>query len=401
MEDMNDTFTSPDPGPAQDSAQNSAPPPLPPHQDLDRLRRSSSDRYIAGVAGGLGRHFAIDPTVIRVLLVVTTLFGGAGLLFYIVCWLFVPADDKAEATVQVASEPLKIVLYAALGIAVLVAVGDAFNGFDLGGPIVVVALLVAIVLVARDRRKRGPVAPTYPAAPAYPAATTYSPTGQPAWQPPTGTALVPPRPRRTGIVWFWPTLALIAIGLGVVGILDNGSADVAAGVYPAVALAITGAMLLIGSFVGRPGGLVLIGLVSAAALAMATVVGSFHLDGRNIEEDPTTASAVRPDYHAHNGRIVLDLTDVVDPQNLAGRSLHLSLNAGEITVIVPRSLNVDVDAALGFAGGIKIPGYDGGGIQDSAQQHLTADPRTGTSPDATALDLEIDVRVGQINVEQR
>jgi hypothetical protein len=39
----------------------------PPHQDLDRLRRSVTDRYVAGVAGGLGRHFGIDPTIIRVL----------------------------------------------------------------------------------------------------------------------------------------------------------------------------------------------------------------------------------------------------------------------------------------------------------------------------------------------
>ena len=47
-------------------------------RDVNRLRRSTTDRYIAGVAGGLGRHFDIDPTVIRVLLAVLTFFGGAG-----------------------------------------------------------------------------------------------------------------------------------------------------------------------------------------------------------------------------------------------------------------------------------------------------------------------------------
>ena len=51
-------------------------------RDVNRLRRSTTDRYIAGVAGGLGRHFDIDPTVIRVLLAVLTFFGGAGILVY-------------------------------------------------------------------------------------------------------------------------------------------------------------------------------------------------------------------------------------------------------------------------------------------------------------------------------
>ena len=49
-------------------------------RDLRRLRRSATDRKIAGVAGGLARHLDIDPTVLRVLFVVLAFFGGAGLL---------------------------------------------------------------------------------------------------------------------------------------------------------------------------------------------------------------------------------------------------------------------------------------------------------------------------------
>src|ERR671918_774010 len=45
-------------------------------RDYSGLRRSRTDRKIAGVAGGLGRHLNIDPTVLRVVFVVLSLFGG-------------------------------------------------------------------------------------------------------------------------------------------------------------------------------------------------------------------------------------------------------------------------------------------------------------------------------------
>ena len=49
-------------------------------KDLGRLRRSVTDRHIAGVAGGIARHLDIDPIIVRVALVVAVFFGGAGLL---------------------------------------------------------------------------------------------------------------------------------------------------------------------------------------------------------------------------------------------------------------------------------------------------------------------------------
>src|SRR4051794_29502721 len=57
-----------------------------------RLTRSSSDRVIAGVAGGFGRYFGIDPVVIRLVLIVLSFFGGAGLIVYGAAWLLVPPD---------------------------------------------------------------------------------------------------------------------------------------------------------------------------------------------------------------------------------------------------------------------------------------------------------------------
>jgi phage shock protein PspC (stress-responsive transcriptional regulator) len=450
--DMNESHTAPGtppgtpPGPASGFAtgttrgQQSRPRP---RQDLDGLRRSTDDQYIAGVAGGLGRHFGIDPTIVRVLLVVLTFFGGAGVLIYGVCWLFVPEEGSEKAPIRIGGEPRKLILLAVAGIAFLLAMGDAFSGFNAGWPITGAAIVVAVVLIVRERKEGrtesraaqaaawaaardagqyppapygttpsqnvAPVAQTAPyAAPEHTAVldAPYStgslppvppvPPAPPAgWQPPP--PLVPPRPKRTGVIWFWPTLALIAIGLGTLGVIDAGSTDVVAAAYPALAVGITGVMLLVGSFWGRPGGLIFLGFLSTFALTVATVVGSFNFDGRSITVAPTTAAEVQSSYTVHNGRIELDLSKVTDSQSLAGRSIDVSLKAGEIIVYVPRSLNVDIDAALAFAGGIKVPGYDGGGIQQSVSRHLSGIP-VNTNP---SLDLELDATVGQITVERR
>jgi phage shock protein C len=57
-----------------------------------RLVRLQRGRKIAGVCSGLGRHFGIDPTIIRLLFLVLLLAGGGGLLLYIILWLVMPLE---------------------------------------------------------------------------------------------------------------------------------------------------------------------------------------------------------------------------------------------------------------------------------------------------------------------
>jgi phage shock protein C len=57
-----------------------------------RLTRSTSDKMIGGVAGGLADYFTIDPLVVRIGFAVATLFSGAGLLAYLALLIFVPSD---------------------------------------------------------------------------------------------------------------------------------------------------------------------------------------------------------------------------------------------------------------------------------------------------------------------
>lgn len=58
-----------------------------------RLQRSRTEKMLAGVCGGLGEYFDIDPTIIRVLWVVVTLMGGAGIIAYLILWVVVPLES--------------------------------------------------------------------------------------------------------------------------------------------------------------------------------------------------------------------------------------------------------------------------------------------------------------------
>jgi phage shock protein PspC (stress-responsive transcriptional regulator) len=59
---------------------------------LHQLARSRSDRFIGGVCGGLGRHTDLPSWAWRLIFCLTLLYFGAGLLIYILLWLFLPQE---------------------------------------------------------------------------------------------------------------------------------------------------------------------------------------------------------------------------------------------------------------------------------------------------------------------
>jgi phage shock protein C len=67
-----------------------------------RLQKSRTDRMIDGVCGGIAAYFGIDATLIRVLWVLLTLFGGSGVILYIVAMIIMPKED-APVPVPVAA----------------------------------------------------------------------------------------------------------------------------------------------------------------------------------------------------------------------------------------------------------------------------------------------------------
>ncbi len=61
---------------------------------MKKLYRSSNQRIIAGVCGGIAEYFNIDPTLVRLIFVIVSLLGGSGILAYLIAALIIP-EQKA------------------------------------------------------------------------------------------------------------------------------------------------------------------------------------------------------------------------------------------------------------------------------------------------------------------
>jgi phage shock protein C len=65
-----------------------------------QLYRSETDRMIAGVCGGFAEYFNIDSTIVRLIFLFFVLWGGGGMLAYLICWIVIPT----QSSVKTASE---------------------------------------------------------------------------------------------------------------------------------------------------------------------------------------------------------------------------------------------------------------------------------------------------------
>jgi len=63
---------------------------------MKKLYRLPDSKKIAGVCAGLGEYFDLDPVLFRLLFVISILFGGVGLLVYVLLWILVPEKPGAE-----------------------------------------------------------------------------------------------------------------------------------------------------------------------------------------------------------------------------------------------------------------------------------------------------------------
>jgi phage shock protein PspC (stress-responsive transcriptional regulator) len=332
-------------------------------KDLGRISRTTGpDRKVAGVAGGLARHVDVDPVILRVAFVVLVFFGGAGVIAYGLCWLLLPEDGSLRRPLGLDDRNRGIALVGVGILSGLALLSDTFGNDFFPWPVAIVIGLVVFFVVGvldRDRRLK-PTAPPVPHA-LDPATGGYSPVapGTPTVTPPSYRP--PPRnPRRRGPILFWFTMALAALGIGVLGIVDLAGAPVADAAYPALVVGVCGAMLVLGAFYGRAGGLIFVGLVAALVLSLATVSERF--DGEDITRHPLTAAEVPSSLDTSAGEILLDLTDVSDLAALDGKKVDLHADVGRIVVIVPHGLSVEVDAAVDGPGHLELFGDERGGI---------------------------------------
>ena len=69
---------------------------------MERLYRSSTQRMLSGVCGGLGEYFNIDPTLVRIVYILVTIATGVllGIGLYIVLWLIVPSEASVGKSIR-------------------------------------------------------------------------------------------------------------------------------------------------------------------------------------------------------------------------------------------------------------------------------------------------------------
>jgi PGF-CTERM protein len=397
---------------------------------LSALRRSRSDRKVLGVAGGLGRWAGVDPLVFRVLFVVLTVFGGSGLLLYALGWLLVPEDGESESEGQrLVNGRSKSSAATVIGILVVLVIGIAATGWFIdsgpgfGGLGALVAVIAIVVLISRNHRD-GPVAGTAPAAPptvapAEPGAYGQTPgTAYAAAMPPTSPVDAPPGPPAPPYI---PTTTYpvyvpappapprersilgrvtVSVALIVVGVLIgwNGAtdSDVPVRAVIAAALAVVGLGLVVGAYVGRARGLVVLGvlltlLVSAAAVADIPVRGG--VGDRTWR--PAAVSDLRSTYRLGIGQSELDLTRL----DLAGAGrtrVDIRQGIGHLLVIVPDNVVVRIDADAN-AGEIQLPDQDAVNGTDLSERVVLPE---GSAPSAAVLVVDAELGVGSLEVRR-
>jgi phage shock protein PspC (stress-responsive transcriptional regulator) len=94
------------------------------------LTRPKEDRWLGGVAAGLGAYFDLSPTIYRIAFVALALAGGTGVLLYIAAWLVIPEEGAEDSIAGVElkkhrDRPRRMVGLAILGFAAIVALSSA------------------------------------------------------------------------------------------------------------------------------------------------------------------------------------------------------------------------------------------------------------------------------------
>ncbi len=126
-----------------------------PLDERRRLRRSSQDRMVSGVAGGVAEYFEVDAVIVRLAFVLGTVFGaGVGLLIYIVAWIVMPGSEGRPVRAQPLRSRLRrrrlgggLVFGLILIIVGAVALLASTDAVEPGGDWILVGLAALLVLI--------------------------------------------------------------------------------------------------------------------------------------------------------------------------------------------------------------------------------------------------------------
>ena len=410
--------------PTDETTTETPPPPPPPSGDpvdpgpfYEGLRRSRSDRVVAGVAGGLGHHFGIDPVIVRIGFVLLTLFGGSGILLYLLAWLVIAKEGKHDTAAMRAlrgsPEGNRALLFVVLAVgAVLILASPLvwFDGFGIGDglalPLLLIAAGVAFLIWPGDDDRPAPRRRTATEVPSR-NPDDYIDDGidemAPAVDPETGEPMStgdeirielraardevrselaeardsfreqrrewrhgyraqrharpprPPKPPKPAPFLGPLTVAVLLVFAGVSMVGEQSDWwDLDPAIYGGATLAIIGLGLVASAFLGRARGLIFLGIaVLPFAWAIAAVDLDWH-DGIGEETDTVgSLDELEDSYTWGIGEYVVDLSNVdLDGED---RTIEVGLTIGELTLWVPDTANLDIEAKV-RAGEVEVWG---------------------------------------------
>lgn len=431
--------------------QDAPPGAVPPSGPGPQLQRSSRQKVVAGVCGGLGRYCDVDPVIFRIVLGVLSVTGGLGLIFYGFAWLLVPLEGEEENEARrllsgrVEGASLVAVLLALIGCGLFLSMLG--NGGTLAFAAMLSLAVIGFSVWTQHRRAADPQGPLHPAAAqavsdAPPEVKAPPRPGSPSWwrdpivkdgtsgpvgpgylwgpaDTTMGSRATAPRgatpdapfrvprqpqekgnrgPRSIGGAVF--VNALLAAGLGTGLSWHSQPLGTSLQIGLAAALAVFGAGLLISAFVGRTGfGTVMMAVLTAGLLAGASALPK-DITTHWVREEwrPATAAAVQPLYEVRSGTAELDLTRVAVPEGDTVRT-RVEARAGRVLVRVPEAVTVKLRARADV-GAITLPDDRRKGdvdIRVSENEHRTLPPATGVKRAGT-VELDLEVGFGQVEV---
>jgi phage shock protein PspC (stress-responsive transcriptional regulator) len=428
--------------------------PPPPFASRLGLVRPIEGRKAVGVCAAIARATNTDPILWRVLFAVLTLFGGLGLLAYLVGWLVIQAEGDTTSPVESlvgrgrsSTSPAMVVVALVLAVISLRFVfSQGFNAALVG----VAVLVGAALLLARRGRPPGPAGaapypppgtpayggyapfagtttdPTMPAPPqasygaplaphgpyatsspyaaslGYPAAaqTAYPGLGTPP--PPSAPPSAakpprPPKPPRQKSALTRLTLSAMCLSLGTLAILHLGGAvRVVPSAYVAVALGTVGLGLLVGAWLGRGRWLILLGVLLTIALPITTAAEHVRPHRvNNVTWAPVTVQEMHQlEYISDYANATLDLSGIDFTDHT--ETVETRVDVGNLTVILPPNVDVKLRARVSVGDATAL-GQHWGGVNSSTH---TLNDNGADGPGGGTLELDARVDVGNLEVHR-
>jgi hypothetical protein len=185
-----------------------------------------------------------------------------------------------------------------------------------------------------------------------------------------------------------------ALAVGIALLLDNTRVlNVTPRGVVAVMLLIVGLGLLVGTWLGRARWLIFPGVILACVLGLLAVLPNWEFGDGAGERlwRPESLSQVRSEYRLGAGELLIDLSEV--DFNGRSREIDASVGFGELIVIVPTDVTVDVEARTG-AGEVDLFGRNQGGLGVNNEARDLGESRAGE------LDINAQVGFGEVTVRR-